>query len=312
MADSKTGHSVMQGCRCKVCEALFFVVSELYSVLCTLWRRYDRFDTACCQHGSGLQLLGHIVLYSTSMDVCTWCGCCWCNAQHFFPAPVAQRTCMRCTIALLCNSWGRWHCVLSDTLLPCCRCNVHSVLFARWQSIWASTLLYSPGMDVCTRVIVRWLLSCETRSVSSAGWRRSGRCEWACVRHGARLRFCDILVYFVHAVIASCRRLSSAVVVSRRTAAHNTQCRLHRTLAGLPVPRFVSAVFLKYNTDVSHCTCNQFLILVIFDRSDAERACYTHTPFNGPFSGTTQVSRYWYQKGKTNLDFSAARDSEWQ
>jgi len=34
----------------------------------------------------------------------------------------------------------------------------------------------------------------------------------------------------------------------------------------------------------------------------------TH-PFNGPFSGTTQVSRY--QKGKTNLDFSEARDSEW-
>jgi len=25
-------------------------------------------------------------------------------------------------------------------------------------------------------------------------------------------------------------------------------------------------------------------------------------PFNGPFSGTTQVSRY--QKGKTNLDFT--------
>ena len=37
----------------------------------------------------------------------------------------------------------------------------------------------------------------------------------------------------------------------------------------------------------------------------------THThPFNGPLSGTTRVSRY--QKGKTNLDFSEARDSEWQ
>jgi len=35
----------------------------------------------------------------------------------------------------------------------------------------------------------------------------------------------------------------------------------------------------------------------------------TH-PFNGPLSGTTQVSRY--QKGKTNLDFTEARDSEWQ
>ena len=34
-----------------------------------------------------------------------------------------------------------------------------------------------------------------------------------------------------------------------------------------------------------------------------------HT-FNGPFSGTTEVSRY--QKGKTNLDFTEARDSVWQ
>ena len=33
-------------------------------------------------------------------------------------------------------------------------------------------------------------------------------------------------------------------------------------------------------------------------------------PFNGPFSGTTWVSRH--QKGKTNLDFTEARDSEWQ
>jgi len=38
---------------------------------------------------------------------------------------------------------------------------------------------------------------------------------------------------------------------------------------------------------------------------------YTHThTFNSPFSGTTQVSQY--QKGKTNLDLTEARDSEWQ
>jgi len=38
---------------------------------------------------------------------------------------------------------------------------------------------------------------------------------------------------------------------------------------------------------------------------------YVHThPFNGPLSGTTRVSRY--QKCKTNLDFTEARDSEWQ
>jgi len=38
---------------------------------------------------------------------------------------------------------------------------------------------------------------------------------------------------------------------------------------------------------------------------------HTHThPSNGPFSGTTRVSQY--QKGKTSLDFTEARDSEWQ
>jgi len=36
---------------------------------------------------------------------------------------------------------------------------------------------------------------------------------------------------------------------------------------------------------------------------------HTH-PFNGPFSRTTCVWRY--QKGKTNLDFTEARNSEWQ
>ena len=38
---------------------------------------------------------------------------------------------------------------------------------------------------------------------------------------------------------------------------------------------------------------------------------HTHIyPYNGPLSGTTRVS--WYQKGETNLDFTEARDSEWQ
>ena len=46
-------------------------------------------------------------------------------------------------------------------------------------------------------------------------------------------------------------------------------------------------------------TATSFLLLLL----------YTHT-FNGPFSGTNQVSRY--QKGKTNLDYTEAGDSEWQ
>jgi len=39
------------------------------------------------------------------------------------------------------------------------------------------------------------------------------------------------------------------------------------------------------------------------------RRTHTHL-FNGSFSGTIRVSRY--QKSKTNLDFTEARDSEWQ
>ena len=39
------------------------------------------------------------------------------------------------------------------------------------------------------------------------------------------------------------------------------------------------------------------------------RAYHTH-PFNGPLSGTTRVSRY--HRGKTKVDFTEARDSEWQ
>ena len=41
----------------------------------------------------------------------------------------------------------------------------------------------------------------------------------------------------------------------------------------------------------------------------AHAHAHTHS-FNGPLSRTTRVSQY--QKGKTNLDFTEARDSEWQ
>ena len=44
-------------------------------------------------------------------------------------------------------------------------------------------------------------------------------------------------------------------------------------------------------------------------RTDARMHTHTH-PFNGPLSRTTRMSRY--QKGTTNLDFTEARDSEWQ
>ena len=63
----------------------------------------------------------------------------------------------------------------------------------------------------------------------------------------------------------------------------------HSTVTG---PLVISA------TSTSHQLLKTYAIIHI-----------TH-PFNGPFSGTTQVSQY--QTGKINLDFTEARDSEWQ
>jgi len=69
-----------------------------------------------------------------------------------------------------------------------------------------------------------------------------------------------------------------------------------------------SAIILKHSDDVNWKnrlpTLNVGVIMIQSTKN-------THTqPFRGPLSGTTQVSRH--QKGKTNLDFTEARDSEWQ
>jgi len=46
-------------------------------------------------------------------------------------------------------------------------------------------------------------------------------------------------------------------------------------------------------------------------QASLDLSAHTHThPFNGPLSATTRESRC--QTGKTNLDFTEARDSEWQ
>ena len=70
----------------------------------------------------------------------------------------------------------------------------------------------------------------------------------------------------------------------------------------------ISLTCCKYDTTPHTPSCGtlQFLAYLIWM---ATQQTDTH-PFNGPFSGNTQVSRY--QKGKTNLDFTEARDSEWQ
>ena len=55
--------------------------------------------------------------------------------------------------------------------------------------------------------------------------------------------------------------------------------------------------------------CCSHLMYAYYGQHYRQQHTHTH-PFNGPLSGTTRVSQY--QKGKTKLDFSEARDSEWQ
>jgi len=63
------------------------------------------------------------------------------------------------------------------------------------------------------------------------------------------------------------------------------------------------ATFGLANTYTRHCSLHERSALLQHYTS----LCH---PFNGPFIETTRVSQY--QKSKTNLDFTEARDSEWQ
>ena len=56
------------------------------------------------------------------------------------------------------------------------------------------------------------------------------------------------------------------------------------------------------------CVCIELYVLLPLWRNKQQQQ--QQQPFNGLFSRTTWVSRY--QKGKTNLDFTGARDSEWR
>jgi len=65
---------------------------------------------------------------------------------------------------------------------------------------------------------------------------------------------------------------------------------------------------MQHIIGISACGVRQVELYIYF-RVNVNVSTHTHThPFNGPFSRTTRVGRY--QKGKTNLDFTEARDSE--
>jgi len=96
---------------------------------------------------------------------------------------------------------------------------------------------------------------------------------------------------------------SAKVTLARRGLFRRSGCRVDTTnclicrrvyTSQADVLRRTRACRQRYVTDETE---NHFFVTHIY-------------PLNGPLSGTTRVS--WYQKGKTNLDFTEGRDSEWQ
>ena len=67
-------------------------------------------------------------------------------------------------------------------------------------------------------------------------------------------------------------------------------------------------VIVTCSVKANKVTCNSKILIFCARNTHTHTHTHTHT-FNSILSGTTRVSRY--QKGKTNLDFTEARGSEW-
>ena len=112
-----------------------------------------------------------------------------------------------------------------------------------------------------------------------------------------------------------------AVLPVPRSGQHQRQCRAvsERPPSGPGVPNHAhhedteaGSPFHRTTVTGIHAPAQlQGTVIGLALHCEAETHRHTHThPFNGPLSGTTGVTRY--QKGKTNLDFTEARDNEWQ
>jgi len=71
----------------------------------------------------------------------------------------------------------------------------------------------------------------------------------------------------------------------------------------------VNIHLFEYSDSFCHSHCFEVAISSYYNLDHINTTTLLH-PLNGPFSRTTQVIQY--QKGKTNLHFPEARDSEWQ
>ena len=107
-----------------------------------------------------------------------------------------------------------------------------------------------------------------------------------------------------------------SVAADDPTAVHDTDKHIHTGDQKIPNRKSMGDMLLHYWQQLSTAThrpswrvgysdCTQLMMLPL----NGWKHETTTSTFDGPLSRTTQVSRY--QKGKTNLDFTEARDSEW-
>ena len=93
------------------------------------------------------------------------------------------------------------------------------------------------------------------------------------------------------------RRRANALSCTQHSHLKTLLCRPSQQT--IPLLKSLCRSSLHHSTDDACC----WALSLVVDTTTL------HT-FNGPLSGTAWVS--WYQKGKSNLDFTEARDSEWQ
>ena len=118
--------------------------------------------------------------------------------------------------------------------------------------------------------------------------------------------FCWQVRYLFYVYESPTLLFPAALSARRRHACGRFICVHHRPILQ-PVTRYCQRA-RRHDAPVCHILypAGHYISAV-----SAAPLAYIHTqPFNGPVSTTTRVSRY--QKGKTNLDFTEARDSEWQ
>jgi len=162
---------------------------------------------------------------------------------------------------------------LSSTVLPAPYCHIPYILNKSQGSEIFLTLKWNTHHKFCVQF-----------------WNKNENC----------LSKSDLLQYFIYIMLYNKKLLS--IIVTCKNHVKSCCCRPTVTFITGTLNQSVSA---PYNVEcVLHRRINCLaMYLHVSDNT------HTH-PFNGPFCGTTRVSQY--QKGKTNLDFTEARDSEWQ